>query len=369
MSSSLSYLVAVIVILGLLALFAVIVRRVAGQGLRTDGSRGRGPRLGVVDTYALDRTRQLLIIRRDDVEHLLMIGGTNDVLIESNIVRALPASAIREQQVSLASQVSYDDAPVAQANYDDRMFAPQISAPVQSQAPQAQMPRLKVSPAAVAPQASPPRPNIEIEAAYAPQASQAQTYDTNEPAPSPMQQQAREALSNSELQALAKRLEASIPPLQPKPEKPVAPQQVSLAPEPKFAPQPAPMPIAPPPMPQPAPQPVPQDVQPMAFSSPQPIIPVASQASPVAPQTSQPLQQPAMPPSRAPVMPQAMQMPPQQKPVMPQMAPNPLQPPMPQQQAQPVAPPALPEAPQKDKQAAALDENLRRLLGRKLDPR
>lgn len=50
--------------------------------------RARQPRLGIVDAFNLDRQRQLVIIRRDNVEHLLMIGGPNDLVIESEIIRA-----------------------------------------------------------------------------------------------------------------------------------------------------------------------------------------------------------------------------------------------------------------------------------------
>lgn len=48
-------------------------------------ARGRNRRLAVVDTLALDPKRQLLIIRRDDVEHLILVGGPQDVVIEANI--------------------------------------------------------------------------------------------------------------------------------------------------------------------------------------------------------------------------------------------------------------------------------------------
>jgi len=51
-------------------------------------SRARVPRLGLVDAFDLDRQRQLVIVRRDNVEHLLMIGGPNDLVIESQIIRA-----------------------------------------------------------------------------------------------------------------------------------------------------------------------------------------------------------------------------------------------------------------------------------------
>jgi hypothetical protein len=48
--------------------------------------RGRNRRLGVVDSLALDPKRQLLIIRRDDVEHLILTGGPADIVIETGIV-------------------------------------------------------------------------------------------------------------------------------------------------------------------------------------------------------------------------------------------------------------------------------------------
>jgi flagellar protein FliO/FliZ len=71
------------------ALLILLVFRLAfGRRLRMSGGRGRQLRLGIVDAFDLDRQRQLVIVRRDNVEHLIMIGGPNDVLIESEIVRA-----------------------------------------------------------------------------------------------------------------------------------------------------------------------------------------------------------------------------------------------------------------------------------------
>jgi hypothetical protein len=45
-------------------------------------------RLAVVDAAAVDGRRRLVLIRRDNVEHLLMIGGRTDIVVEPNIVRA-----------------------------------------------------------------------------------------------------------------------------------------------------------------------------------------------------------------------------------------------------------------------------------------
>src|SRR5437588_860507 len=65
---------------------AWLVRRFGAT--RIDASaRGRQPRLAVIDSAAVDGRRKLVIIRRDNVEHLLMIGGPSDVVVETNIVR------------------------------------------------------------------------------------------------------------------------------------------------------------------------------------------------------------------------------------------------------------------------------------------
>jgi hypothetical protein len=57
----------------------------------TNVARGRNRRLLIVDNLPVDQKRQLLIIRRDNVEHLVMIGGGRDLVIESGIpVEAQP---------------------------------------------------------------------------------------------------------------------------------------------------------------------------------------------------------------------------------------------------------------------------------------
>ncbi|MGH6796620.1 MAG: hypothetical protein ACREDH_15805, partial [Methylocella sp.] len=86
---SFSFAAAAIALLAAGALLSLILRRTVGRRLRLPrNGRARPPRLGTVDAFDLDRRRQLIIIRRDNVEHLLMIGGPNDIVIESEIVRA-----------------------------------------------------------------------------------------------------------------------------------------------------------------------------------------------------------------------------------------------------------------------------------------
>lgn len=49
------------------------------------GGRNRQPRLQVLDAAAVDARRKLVLIRRDNIEHLILIGGPTDIVVESGI--------------------------------------------------------------------------------------------------------------------------------------------------------------------------------------------------------------------------------------------------------------------------------------------
>lgn len=117
-SRAVLFVVAFAIILALVALFGLVLRKLTGARLMmpgSDRSRSRQPRLGIVDVYDLDRQRQLLLLRRDNVEHLLLIGGPNDVVIETNIVRVagsrIPAPA--NEPVPERFEPQLDQAPRA----------------------------------------------------------------------------------------------------------------------------------------------------------------------------------------------------------------------------------------------------------------
>ena len=89
-----TFFFAFVVVLALIGVAAWLVRRFAGNRLGANTNRGRMPRLAVIDAAAVDGRRRLVLVRRDNVEHLLMIGGPTDIVVEPNIVRATPG---REQ--------------------------------------------------------------------------------------------------------------------------------------------------------------------------------------------------------------------------------------------------------------------------------
>src|SRR5882672_3073067 len=84
------FIFAFIAVLALIGVAAWLVRRFATNRLGTNTNRGRMPRLAVIDAAAVDGRRRLVLVRRDNIEHLLMIGGPSDIVIEPNIVRAAP---------------------------------------------------------------------------------------------------------------------------------------------------------------------------------------------------------------------------------------------------------------------------------------
>jgi flagellar protein FliO/FliZ len=85
------FFVIFLVVLGVIGAIIWAIRRF-GSGRLGTSPRGRQPRLAVIDYATVDNRRRLLLVRRDNVEHLLMIGGPSDIVVEPNIVRAAPAS-------------------------------------------------------------------------------------------------------------------------------------------------------------------------------------------------------------------------------------------------------------------------------------
>lgn len=90
MPQTLWFFIAFVIVLALIGVVFWLVRRFGGSGMGTNANRGRMPRLAVIDAAAVDGRRRLVLVRRDNVEHLLMIGGPTDVVVEPNIVRNMP---------------------------------------------------------------------------------------------------------------------------------------------------------------------------------------------------------------------------------------------------------------------------------------
>ncbi|MBS1183193.1 MAG: flagellar biosynthesis protein, FliO [Proteobacteria bacterium] len=87
------YAVALAVVIGLLLLLRWVLRNYAVGGQLSIG-RSRQSRLTVVEQVAVDQRRRLLLVRRDNVEHLILIGGGNDLVVEPTIIRGVPVGSL-----------------------------------------------------------------------------------------------------------------------------------------------------------------------------------------------------------------------------------------------------------------------------------
>ncbi len=108
------FLLTVAIVLALLGMAIWFVRRYSGIRLGGIG-RGRVPRLAVVDALPVDRRRKLVLIRRDNVEHLLLLGGPGDVVVETAIQRVRQRNPQQAAQMAAARAAMQQPAAPAEA--------------------------------------------------------------------------------------------------------------------------------------------------------------------------------------------------------------------------------------------------------------
>ncbi len=122
------FFIAFLVVLALIGLTAWLVRRFGANRL-SSAARGRQPRLAVIDAATVDGRRRLVLIRRDNTEHLLMIGGPTDFVVETNIVRGAAVAGAREPaRVSMVTETTARLTPEA-------AWPPHIAEPAAPPAP------------------------------------------------------------------------------------------------------------------------------------------------------------------------------------------------------------------------------------------
>ncbi len=77
------YLIAAVIVLAVVILsIQLLVGSVGGR---------RGSRLAVSEYCEVDKIRRLVLVRRDGIEHLIMIGGKCDLVIETGIAVYAPS--------------------------------------------------------------------------------------------------------------------------------------------------------------------------------------------------------------------------------------------------------------------------------------
>ncbi|MHA7777724.1 flagellar biosynthetic protein FliO [Roseibium sp. M-1] len=87
-TQAVAVILALAVVLLLFGLFIFILKRL--MGANAPQNRNRQPRIAVMDSAQVDARRRLVLIRRDNIEHLILIGGPSDVVVEQHIIRNAP---------------------------------------------------------------------------------------------------------------------------------------------------------------------------------------------------------------------------------------------------------------------------------------
>ncbi|MBO3760660.1 flagellar biosynthetic protein FliO [Ciceribacter sp. L1K22] len=232
--------------LALLGLFVVLwVLRHRAPSPFVRGGRNRQPRLQVLDAAAVDARRRLVLVRRDNIEHLIMIGGPTDIVIESGIGddrTYISVQQPRQEELPEPEHAAPLMPPVQQVT-EARKIAPQppgIEQRVAARAPEPAMP----SPRPVPSQPPAPNPVAVQPAATQPSAIQPATAQPAASQPPVQQQSAPAPAVEREAATTTQPIPAARPPAAPTVQQlaPVAAQPAASA-----APQaPQTPPVAPP---------------------------------------------------------------------------------------------------------------------------
>lgn len=78
------FVAALVFVLGIIGLFALLARRFI-PGARNTNRRGSKRRLSIVEVLPVDTKRRLVLLKRDDTEHLILLGQNGDTVVERNI--------------------------------------------------------------------------------------------------------------------------------------------------------------------------------------------------------------------------------------------------------------------------------------------
>ncbi|HEY0420780.1 MAG TPA: flagellar biosynthetic protein FliO [Acetobacteraceae bacterium] len=80
----LRFALALVFVIGLIVLAGYAARRL-GFGGAPARTTGKQRRIGIVEVVAVDAKRRLVLVRRDGVEHLVLLGPGNDLVLETGI--------------------------------------------------------------------------------------------------------------------------------------------------------------------------------------------------------------------------------------------------------------------------------------------
>jgi len=110
------YLIVAAVVLAVLFVITLLFRALAGRGGGAESSR-----LGVTEILDIDKNRRLILLRRDNVEHLVLVGGGQDLVVEAEISPGLR----RRENAPATPRVVPGDRLEQERDYAPAMARPQ----------------------------------------------------------------------------------------------------------------------------------------------------------------------------------------------------------------------------------------------------
>ena len=78
------FIFAFVFVIGLIGLMGLAMKRY-GRRQRIFGAQGEGGRLDIIEVRYLDARRRLVLVRRDQAEHLLLLSDKGELVVESGI--------------------------------------------------------------------------------------------------------------------------------------------------------------------------------------------------------------------------------------------------------------------------------------------
>lgn len=115
------------IVLGLILGLSYLLKRMGfGDGLRS--TLGRKRRLATIEAVMLDARHKAVLLRRDDVEHLVLIGPNTSQVIETDIPPVPPAAVTTTAPPNVpSSDAPSRDAPASDAPASDATPATRFS--------------------------------------------------------------------------------------------------------------------------------------------------------------------------------------------------------------------------------------------------
>ena len=119
------YIAAFIFVIALIVLGAWLWRNMLSEGTGFGSSKDK--RIGFIEAASIDGRRKLVLVRRDNVEHLIMTGGPVDVVVETGIeppqhVHVPPHRRSAEDPFHMPQPQHHAPSHKAQVDVGERIF-------------------------------------------------------------------------------------------------------------------------------------------------------------------------------------------------------------------------------------------------------